>query len=127
MIILASLLGVTAFVLTLYTITHVEDVPITGRKRFMFITQDQVTKIAEKQVEEVSIFCILSIVHYQCFFNDWQSVELNYVQQIFLRYISSEFSCRLYLIQNLSFYCMNEMECILDQSFQMLSDMHFNC
>lgn len=50
-VILTALLGA----LTLYTMAHTETVPITGRKRFIFITHDQMIKIVEKEVEEVSI------------------------------------------------------------------------
>ncbi|XP_048763090.2 metalloendopeptidase OMA1, mitochondrial-like isoform X2 [Ostrea edulis] len=32
---------------------HTESVPITGRKRFIFITHDQLIKIVEKEVEEI--------------------------------------------------------------------------
>lgn len=54
-VILTALLGATALALTLYTMAHTETVPITGRKRFIFITHDQMIKIVEKEVEEVSI------------------------------------------------------------------------
>ncbi|XP_062600148.1 metalloendopeptidase OMA1, mitochondrial-like [Saccostrea cucullata] len=53
MIIAATLLGVTALALTLYTWAHTETVPITGRKRFIFITHDQLIKIVQREVEEV--------------------------------------------------------------------------
>lgn len=56
-VILTALLGATALALTLYTMAHTETVPITGRKRFIFITHDQMIKIVEREVEEVLESC----------------------------------------------------------------------
>lgn len=49
--------------LTLYTMAHTETVPITGRKRFIFITHDQMIKIVEKEVENVSDCLIYIFIH----------------------------------------------------------------
>lgn len=43
---------------------HTESVPITGRKRFIFITHDQLIKIVEKEVEEVSIFLLQNAIYF---------------------------------------------------------------
>jgi hypothetical protein len=62
---LAALLGLTALVLTLYTMAHTESVPITGRKRFIFITHDQLMKIVQIEVEDVSIFFLYKVHSFQ--------------------------------------------------------------
>lgn len=62
MVILSTLLGATVLMLTLYTMAHTETVPITGRKRFIFITHDQMIKIVEKEVENVSD-CLYIFIH----------------------------------------------------------------
>ena len=61
-VILSTLLGATVLMLTLYTMAHTETVPITGRKRFIFITHDQMIKIVEKEVENVSD-CLYIFIH----------------------------------------------------------------
>ena len=61
-VIMSTLLGATVLMLTLYTMAHTETVPITGRKRFIFITHDQMIKIVQKEVENVSD-CLYIFIH----------------------------------------------------------------
>lgn len=49
----------------IYYVSHIQETPVTGRKRFVALTHDQIVAIAEAEAAEVwACFMILHLVSY---------------------------------------------------------------
>ncbi|RUS71473.1 hypothetical protein EGW08_020759, partial [Elysia chlorotica] len=89
---LVATLGASGVV---YYTTHLEDTPITGRRRFIALTHDQIMKISQAEARMVSpflsIFLLLGIV--SCFdFSDFVQILLKRVFSLRLLFFSFFFS-----------------------------------